>query len=289
MLPRTFISRIAHGWMFLTHLPETLTGMLWTKSLCFWRRLVVDGCHRTWKRWFKRQRYIPWVRRFLSSRLPVVCKPGSLWRAKESLIRKTGLHPYQVGFPRQQKYGIINWSGDIGGTWDTYKRQIVAGLNYTITGLPYWTTDIGGFFRPGKSQYTDEKYQELLTRWYQWEPLIPSSGYMAFKPRPNPGNSDSRLRITWGKCLTSVTVYYLTFIRKPGKLHITDRPWCVRWRWTLMVILQHWSNPLNICSAKPCLLHRSPNPMLRSGMSTCLNRRPGMISGPGKNLKEARQ
>ena len=76
-------------------------------------------------------------------------------------------------FLSQQKYGIINWSGDIGGTWDTYKRQIVAGLNYTITGLPYWTTDIGGFFRPGKSQYTDEKYQELLTRWFQWGTLNP--------------------------------------------------------------------------------------------------------------------
>ena len=76
-------------------------------------------------------------------------------------------------FLGQQKYGIINWSGDIGGTWDAYKRQIVAGLNYTITGLPYWTTDIGGFFRPGKSQYTDEKYQELLIRWFQWGALNP--------------------------------------------------------------------------------------------------------------------
>jgi alpha-D-xyloside xylohydrolase len=71
-------------------------------------------------------------------------------------------------FAGQQRYGTINWSGDIGGTWDTYKRQIVAGLNYSITGMPYWTTDIGGFFRPGRSQYTDEKYQELLTRWFQW-------------------------------------------------------------------------------------------------------------------------
>jgi alpha-D-xyloside xylohydrolase len=76
-------------------------------------------------------------------------------------------------FLGQQKYGVINWSGDIGGTWDTYKRQIVAGLNFTITGFPYWTTDIGGFFRPGSSQYTDKKYQELLTRWYQWGALNP--------------------------------------------------------------------------------------------------------------------
>jgi alpha-D-xyloside xylohydrolase len=83
-------------------------------------------------------------------------------------------------FPGQQKYGIINWSGDIGGTWDAYRRQIVAGLNYTITGLPYWTTDIGGFFRPGRTQYTDEKYQELLTRWYQWgtfNPIFRIHGY----------------------------------------------------------------------------------------------------------------
>jgi len=76
-------------------------------------------------------------------------------------------------FLGQQKYGIINWSGDIGGTWDTYKRQIVAGLNFTITWFPYWTTDIGGFFRPGRSQYTDEKYQDLLTRWYQWGAMSP--------------------------------------------------------------------------------------------------------------------
>jgi len=76
-------------------------------------------------------------------------------------------------FLGQQKYGVINWSGDIGGNWDTYKRQIVAGLNYTITGLPYWTTDIGGFFRPGRSQYADAKYQELLTRWFQWGALSP--------------------------------------------------------------------------------------------------------------------
>ncbi len=85
-------------------------------------------------------------------------------------------------FLGQQRYGVINWSGDIGGDWDTYRRQIVAGLNYTITGLPYWTTDIGGFFRPGRSQYTDEKYHELLLRWYQWSvfnPIFRIHGYMS--------------------------------------------------------------------------------------------------------------
>jgi alpha-D-xyloside xylohydrolase len=84
-------------------------------------------------------------------------------------------------FLGQQRYGIINWSGDIGGNWDAYRRQIVAGLNYTITGLPYWTTDIGGFFRPGRSQYSDENFRELLIRWFQWgtfNPIFRNHGYM---------------------------------------------------------------------------------------------------------------
>jgi alpha-D-xyloside xylohydrolase len=89
-------------------------------------------------------------------------------------------------FAGQQRYGTINWSGDIGGNWDTYKRQIVAGLNYTITGMPYWTTDIGGFFRPGASQYTDEKYQELLTRWFQWGTFNPIFRIHGFQTETEP-------------------------------------------------------------------------------------------------------
>lgn len=83
-------------------------------------------------------------------------------------------------FLGQQRFGTINWSGDIGWDWDTYKRQIVAGLNYNLTGMPYWTTDIGGFFRPGSGQYKDEKYHEILTRWFQWgafNPIFRIHGY----------------------------------------------------------------------------------------------------------------
>ncbi len=83
-------------------------------------------------------------------------------------------------FAGQQRYGTINWSGDIGWSWDTYKRQIVAGLNYNLTGMPYWTTDIGGFFRPGRGQYTDTMYHDILTRWFQWgtfNPIFRIHGY----------------------------------------------------------------------------------------------------------------
>jgi alpha-D-xyloside xylohydrolase len=70
-------------------------------------------------------------------------------------------------FPGQQRYGTITWSGDIGWDWDAFRRQIVAGLNYSASGLPYWTTDIGGFFRP-VDQYTNVDYHEILTRWFQF-------------------------------------------------------------------------------------------------------------------------
>lgn len=85
-------------------------------------------------------------------------------------------------FAGQQRYGTINWSGDIGWNWDAFKRQLVAGLNFSLTGMPYWTTDIGGFFRPGASQYTDPKYHDILNRWFQWgafTPIFRMHGYQS--------------------------------------------------------------------------------------------------------------
>jgi alpha-D-xyloside xylohydrolase len=89
-------------------------------------------------------------------------------------------------FAGQQRYGAINWSGDVGSTWDAFRRQIVGGLNYNITGLPYWTTDIGGFFRPGNTQYTDEKYHDLLIRWFQWGVFNPIFRIHGFQSETEP-------------------------------------------------------------------------------------------------------
>ena len=75
-------------------------------------------------------------------------------------------------FPGQQRYNSITWSGDIGWDWDAFRRQIAAGLNYCASGLPYWTTDIGGFFRPD-DQYTNPAYHEILTRWFQFGAFCP--------------------------------------------------------------------------------------------------------------------
>jgi len=72
----------------------------------------------------------------------------------------------------QQRYSAISWSGDISSNWITFQRQIPAGLSFSMSGLPYWTTDGGGFFRP-KDQYTNEAYHELLIRWFQYAAFCP--------------------------------------------------------------------------------------------------------------------
>ena len=73
-------------------------------------------------------------------------------------------------FAGQQRNAAITWSGDIHGTWAVFAKQIPAGLNFSISGIPYWNTDIGGFFGGNP---TDKKYQELFTRWFQFGAFNP--------------------------------------------------------------------------------------------------------------------
>jgi alpha-D-xyloside xylohydrolase len=76
-------------------------------------------------------------------------------------------------FLGQQRYASAVWSGDVGNDWETLRREIVAGLGYSASGMPYWTTDTGGFFRPGKTQFTDPAYHERLLRWFEFSTFTP--------------------------------------------------------------------------------------------------------------------
>ncbi len=75
-------------------------------------------------------------------------------------------------FLGQQRYGATSWSGDVGNNWETLKRQIHAGLNFSIAGIPYWTFDAGGFFRPS-GQYEDEAFHQRFIRWLQFATFAP--------------------------------------------------------------------------------------------------------------------
>jgi alpha-D-xyloside xylohydrolase len=69
-----------------------------------------------------------------------------------------------------QRYGAAVWSGDIPATWDSLRAQVRAGLNLAMAGIPWWTTDIGGFH--GGDPDSPE-YRDLITRWFQYGVFCP--------------------------------------------------------------------------------------------------------------------
>jgi len=83
----------------------------------------------------------------------------------------------------QHRYSTITWSGDAAASWDTLKKQIPAGLNFCVTGEPFWTTDIGAFFVKRKEQWfwageyedgcEDLGYRELYLRWFEYGTFLP--------------------------------------------------------------------------------------------------------------------
>jgi alpha-D-xyloside xylohydrolase len=79
-------------------------------------------------------------------------------------------------FAGQQRYSANTWSGDISSDWPTFKRQIPNVLNFSMTGLPYWNADIGGFFAGHFNQgggINNPEFQELYTRWTQFATFTP--------------------------------------------------------------------------------------------------------------------
>lgn len=73
-------------------------------------------------------------------------------------------------FAGSQRNAVTAWSGDINSDWESFKRQIPAGLNFSLSGLPYWTTDIGGFVSGNPD---DPAYRELFVRWFEYGAFCP--------------------------------------------------------------------------------------------------------------------
>jgi alpha-D-xyloside xylohydrolase len=93
----------------------------------------------------------------------------------------------RCGWAGSQKYGALIWSGDIASSWGVFRCQLAAGLNMGMAGIPWWTTDIGGFhglciiiafwkwhintWLGGNPD--DKKFRELFVRWFQWGTFCP--------------------------------------------------------------------------------------------------------------------
>ncbi|HEY0040817.1 MAG TPA: TIM-barrel domain-containing protein [Flavisolibacter sp.] len=80
-------------------------------------------------------------------------------------------------FAGLQRYASVTWSGDIASRWHDMKAQISAGVNFSMSGIPYWTMDIGGFAVEQRFEKPNEKdleeWRELQTRWYQFGAFVP--------------------------------------------------------------------------------------------------------------------
>jgi len=77
-------------------------------------------------------------------------------------------------FAGQQRYGANTWSGDITASWETLRKQISAGLNFSLSAIPYWNSDIGGFYVGNfRRRLEDAEYRELYARWIQFGAFCP--------------------------------------------------------------------------------------------------------------------
>lgn len=87
----------------------------------------------------------------------------------------------------QQRYPAAVWSGDVPATWEALRLQVTAGLSIAMSGIPWWTSDIGGF-HGGDSR--DPEYRELIVRWFQFGAFCP-----LFRLH---GNREPRMESGWG-------------------------------------------------------------------------------------------
>ena len=115
------------------------------------------------------------------------------------------------GYPGSQRYGVTLWSGDTSAKWSVLKNQVVQACQFGLSGIPYWTVDIGAFFvKRGEAWYwngdypeaaADPAYCELYTRWFQ---------FGAFLPMFRAHGTDCR-REPWAFC-DKTNVFYDTIV-----------------------------------------------------------------------------
>jgi alpha-D-xyloside xylohydrolase len=122
---------------------------------------------------FDTQQVGPGSFRKVRNAFPLVSVEGVYEKQRAVTSDKRVLILTRSAFTGQQRAAAHSWSGDVDGDWATFKKQIPAGLNFSASALPYWNTDIGGFWvrDGGSSAYED--YRELYVRWLQFGTFMP--------------------------------------------------------------------------------------------------------------------
>ncbi len=114
--------------------------------------------------------------RSVRNAFPLMHVGGVYDHQRQTSLQKRVTILTRSAFAGQQRYAANTWSGDLFSKWDVFKKQIPAGLNFSLCGIPYWNTDIGGFYagefvKGGGAKNPD--FQELYTRWFQFGTFTP--------------------------------------------------------------------------------------------------------------------
>jgi alpha-D-xyloside xylohydrolase len=107
---------------------------------------------------------------------PLMHSSGIYAGQRAATDRKRVVILTRSAYAGQQRNSAITWSGDIQATWQVLQQQVPAGLNFSLSGIPYWNTDTGGFFgnrSAGNGDPANPKYEELFTRWFQFSSFCP--------------------------------------------------------------------------------------------------------------------
>ncbi|HEX5168162.1 MAG TPA: TIM-barrel domain-containing protein [Cyclobacteriaceae bacterium] len=133
---------------------------------------------------------------------PTALGPGAVYFNAYSLMNSKSVYEGQrasspdkrvfiltrSAYAGQQRYGAVTWSGDIVSRWSDFKDQVAAGINFSLSGIPYWTMDIGGFAVERRYEKavgeTINEWRELNTRWFQFGafcPVFRSHGQYPFR------------------------------------------------------------------------------------------------------------
>ncbi len=117
------------------------------------------------------------------------------WRRDiSSTSGKRCLILHRAAFAGQQRHSTVNWNNDIACSWKAYANSVPSGLNSMITGIPYWCTDIGGYWGASNVDFTTPGNRELMTRWFQYGAFLP-----VFRIHGNmmPGQGKELYSSTW--------------------------------------------------------------------------------------------
>jgi alpha-D-xyloside xylohydrolase len=164
---------------------------------------------------------------------PLLHNEGIQEHWRKTTDRKRVFLLTRSAFLGQQRIGATVWSGDVFSSYWGLSHQIAAGLNYAISGLPYWTTDIGGYWPTHPKEIEDPAYQELYLRWFQFGvfcPIFRSHGHRPNNEIWSYPNVESSL-IEYDKLRYRIMPYIYSLAWKVSSEDYTiQRPLVMDWR-----------------------------------------------------------